>query len=76
MDAAREKNSGDIEPTELLVDMDNQIEQAKNEDLSRKDVLDGVNSWLSACEEERWLEDHYRVIIICLVHFFCVVGIV
>jgi protein regulator of cytokinesis 1 len=75
-EAAREKimtliDSGDIEPTELLADMDNQIAKAKDEALSRKDILDKVEKWMSACEEESWLEDYNRVIIISLVHFFC-----
>jgi len=74
-DAAREKimaliDSGDIEPTELLADMDNQIAKAKEEAFSRKDILDKVEKWMSACEEESWLEDYNRVIIISLVHFF------
>jgi protein regulator of cytokinesis 1 len=56
--------SGDIEPTELLFDTDNQMEKAKKDALSRKDILDLVRSWLLACEEERWLEYYYQVIII------------
>lgn len=77
-DAAREKilaliDSGNIEPTELLADMDNQIAKAKEEALSRKDILDKVEKWMSACEEESWLEDYNRVIIISLIHsFLCV----
>jgi protein regulator of cytokinesis 1 len=76
-EAARDKtmtliNSGCIEQTELHVDIDNQtatetdnqMEKAKKDALSRKDILDLVRSWLSACEEERWLEDYYQVIII------------
>lgn len=64
-DAAREKimaliDSGDIEPTELLADMDNQIAKAQEEALSRKDILDKVEKWMSACEEESWLEDYNR----------------
>ncbi|XP_006575692.1 65-kDa microtubule-associated protein 1-like isoform X1 [Glycine soja] len=64
-DAAREKimaliDSGNIEPTELLADMDNQIATAKEEALSRKDILDKVEKWMSACEEESWLEDYNR----------------
>jgi siderophore synthetase component len=51
--------------------MDNQIAKAKDEALSRKDILDKVEKWMSACEEESWLEDYNRVIIIPLVHFFC-----
>ncbi|KAI5438719.1 hypothetical protein KIW84_024445 [Lathyrus oleraceus] len=64
-DVAREKilaliDSGDIEPTELLADMDNQIAKAKEEALSQKDILDKVEKWMSACEEESWLEDYNR----------------
>ncbi|KAK4275396.1 hypothetical protein QN277_018486 [Acacia crassicarpa] len=64
-EAAREKimaliDSGDIEPAELLADMDNQIAKAKEEALSRKDILDKVEKWMSACEEESWLEDYNR----------------
>ncbi|MED6175874.1 hypothetical protein PIB30_082389 [Stylosanthes scabra] len=49
-----------IEPTELLADMDNQISKAKEEALSRKEILDKVEKWMSACEEESWLEDYNR----------------
>ncbi|XP_057441100.1 65-kDa microtubule-associated protein 1 [Lotus japonicus] len=64
-EAARERimaliDSGDIEPTELLADMDSQIAKAKEEALSRKDILDKVEKWMSACEEESWLEDYNR----------------
>ncbi|CAL0307376.1 unnamed protein product [Lupinus luteus] len=64
-EASREKimaliDSGDIEPAELLSDMDNQIAKAKEEALSRKDILDKVEKWMSACEEESWLEDYNR----------------
>ncbi|BAT80662.1 65-kDa microtubule-associated protein 1-like isoform X1 [Vigna umbellata] len=64
-DAAREKimaliDSGNVEPAELLADMDNQIAKAKEESLSRKDILDKVEKWMSACEEESWLEDYNR----------------
>ncbi|KAI9402996.1 hypothetical protein POPTR_001G356500v4 [Populus trichocarpa] len=65
-EAAREKimtliDSGNVEPTELLADMDNQISRAKEEALSRKEILDKVEKWMSACEEESWLEDYNRV---------------
>ncbi|XP_068635410.1 65-kDa microtubule-associated protein 1-like [Aristolochia californica] len=61
--AAREKimtliDSGNIEPSELLIDMDNQILKAKEEALSRKEILEKVDKWMSACEEESWLEDY------------------
>ncbi|KAM1343068.1 hypothetical protein PS2_007215 [Malus domestica] len=64
-EAAREKimeliDSGNVEPTELLADMDDQIAKAMDEALSRKDILDKVEKWMSACEEESWLEDYNR----------------
>ncbi|KAF9589211.1 hypothetical protein IFM89_020526 [Coptis chinensis] len=64
-EAARDKimsliDSANIEPSELLADMDNQIVKAKEEALSRKDILDKVEKWMSACEEESWLEDYNR----------------
>ncbi|OEL20177.1 65-kDa microtubule-associated protein 1 [Dichanthelium oligosanthes] len=64
--AAHEKilaliEAGNIEPSELIADMDSQIAKAKEEALSRKDILDKVERWMSACEEESWLEDYNRV---------------
>ncbi|KAI4306154.1 hypothetical protein L6164_029455 [Bauhinia variegata] len=64
-EAAREKimaliDPGNIEPAELLADMDNQIARAKEEALSRKEILEKVEKWMSACEEESWLEDYMR----------------
>ncbi|KAF5815029.1 putative microtubule-associated protein, MAP65/Ase1/PRC1 [Helianthus annuus] len=63
--AAREKilaliDSGNVEPAELLADMDAKVIKAKEEALSRKDILDKVEKWMSACEEESWLEDYNR----------------
>ncbi|GMY21577.1 65-kDa microtubule-associated protein 1 [Fagus crenata] len=34
---------------------------AKEEALSRRDILDKVEKWMLACEEESWLEDYNRV---------------
>ncbi|CAI9773407.1 unnamed protein product [Fraxinus pennsylvanica] len=64
-EAARAKileliDSGNLEPADLLADMDNQIVKAKEEALSRKEILDKVEKWMSACEEECWLEDYNR----------------
>ncbi|CAN6557779.1 unnamed protein product [Malus baccata var. baccata] len=42
-----------------LIDSGN-IAKAKDEALSRKDILDKVEKWMSACEEESWLEDYNR----------------
>ena len=46
--------------------MDNQIANAKEEALSRRDILDKVEKWMLACEEESWLEDYNRVFIVSL----------
>uniref|UniRef100_A0A5B7AHU9 Putative microtubule-associated protein 1-like n=1 Tax=Davidia involucrata TaxID=16924 RepID=A0A5B7AHU9_DAVIN len=64
-EAAREKimaliDSGNVEPSELLADMDIRIVKAKEEAFSRKEILDKVEKWMSACEEESWLEDYNR----------------
>ncbi|XP_047336740.1 65-kDa microtubule-associated protein 1-like [Impatiens glandulifera] len=64
-EAARTKileliETGNIEPSELFSEMDNQIVKAKAEALSRKEILDKVEKWTSACEEESWLEDYSR----------------
>lgn len=53
--------SGNMEPSELIADMDSQILKAKEEALSRKEILDKVERWISSCEEESWLEDYSRV---------------
>lgn len=68
-EGAREKimaliDSGNVEPAELLANLDNQISVAKEEALSRKEILDKVEKWMSACEEESWLEDYNRVFMI------------
>ncbi|CAN6194395.1 unnamed protein product [Urochloa humidicola] len=52
--------SSSFEPSALLADMDNQILKANEEALSRKDILEKVDRWMSACEEESWLEDYSR----------------
>ena len=54
-------DSGNVEPSQLLADMDNQIVKAKEVASSRKDILDKVEKWMSACEEESWLEDYMMV---------------
>ncbi|KAJ0246159.1 65-kDa microtubule-associated protein 2 [Hirschfeldia incana] len=64
-ESARERimaliDSGNVEHTELLADMDSQIAKAKEEAFSRKEILDRVEKWMSACEEESWLEDYNR----------------
>ncbi|KAL5164738.1 65-kDa microtubule-associated protein 2 [Glycine soja] len=52
-------DSRNIEPSELLADVDKQIVAVKKEALRRKEIWDKVKKWMSACEES-WLEDYNR----------------
>lgn len=38
-----------------------QISEAKDEEFSRKDVLEKMEKWQAALEEESWLEEYNRV---------------
>ncbi|CAN5975853.1 unnamed protein product [Sphagnum jensenii] len=40
--------------------MEKQIMQAKQEALTRKEILEKMEKWMSACEEEGWLEDYNK----------------
>lgn len=50
--------SGMVDASELLANLEEQIVEARKEANSRKEILDKVTKWLSACEEESWLEDY------------------
>ncbi|KAK4253143.1 hypothetical protein QN277_010751 [Acacia crassicarpa] len=52
--------SGSISLSDLLQSMDGQIRKAKEEALSRKDILDKVEKWHLAVEEENWLDEYER----------------
>ncbi|KAK6271342.1 hypothetical protein POUND7_008440 [Theobroma cacao] len=65
-DAARQLlinliESGDVNLSNLLSSMDDEITKAKQEALSRKDILDKVEKWKHASEEEKWLDDYEKV---------------
>ncbi|KAK1279088.1 65-kDa microtubule-associated protein 6 [Acorus gramineus] len=51
-------DSGLVDPSELLSKIEAQIASAKEESLNRKEILDRIDKWLAACEEENWLEDY------------------
>uniref|UniRef100_A0A0A9EMG4 Uncharacterized protein n=1 Tax=Arundo donax TaxID=35708 RepID=A0A0A9EMG4_ARUDO len=51
-------DSGLIDPSELLANIESQILKAKEESLSRKDIMDRINKWIAACDEEAWLEEY------------------
>ncbi|KAK7317386.1 hypothetical protein RJT34_01559 [Clitoria ternatea] len=52
--------SGNIDLSDLLQSMDDQIKKAKEEALSRRDILDRVEKWKFAAEEEKWLDEYER----------------
>ncbi|KAG2301713.1 hypothetical protein Bca52824_030364 [Brassica carinata] len=51
-------DSGLVDPSELLTNIEMQINKIKGEAQSRKDIMDKIDRWLSACEEETWLEEY------------------
>ncbi|KAJ9708634.1 hypothetical protein PVL29_000589 [Vitis rotundifolia] len=53
-------DSGLVDPSELLANIEAQITKAKEEAVNRKEIMDRIDRWLSACEEENWLEDYNR----------------
>ncbi|KAJ8759074.1 hypothetical protein K2173_003312 [Erythroxylum novogranatense] len=53
-------NSGEIDHADLLMSMDEQISKAKEESSSRKDIMEKVEKWMLARDEERWLEEYSR----------------
>ncbi|XP_010670563.2 65-kDa microtubule-associated protein 5 [Beta vulgaris subsp. vulgaris] len=64
-DAARKMlinliDSGKVDLSEMLFRMDDQIRQAKEEAQSRKDILDRVEKWKHAAEEENWLDEYEK----------------
>ncbi|XP_021629952.1 65-kDa microtubule-associated protein 8 isoform X2 [Manihot esculenta] len=51
-------NSGEIDHADLLMSMDEQIARAKEEASSRKEIMEKVERWMLARDEERWLEEY------------------
>ncbi|KAM0935476.1 putative microtubule-associated protein, MAP65/Ase1/PRC1 [Dioscorea sansibarensis] len=52
--------SGAVNPSLVLEQIDLQISAVKEEAFSRKDILERVEKWLAACDEESWLEEYNR----------------
>uniref|UniRef100_A0A803MTQ9 Uncharacterized protein n=1 Tax=Chenopodium quinoa TaxID=63459 RepID=A0A803MTQ9_CHEQI len=50
--------SGALDPASVLEQMELEVSKVKEEAFSRKDILEKVEKWLSACEEEEWLEQY------------------
>ncbi|KAL9375830.1 hypothetical protein Peur_032709 [Populus x canadensis] len=52
--------SGNMDPESILEQIEVQIANVKEESFSRKEILEKVEKWLTACEEESWLEEYNR----------------
>ncbi|KAM5584384.1 hypothetical protein ABKV19_003980 [Rosa sericea] len=52
--------SGAVDPACLLEQIELQIARAKEKALSRKEILEKIEKWLAACQEESWLEEYNR----------------
>ncbi|KAG8656610.1 65-kDa microtubule-associated protein 5 [Manihot esculenta] len=52
--------SGNVDLSDLLLSMDDQIRKAKEQALSRKEILDKVEKWKYASEEEKWLDEYEK----------------
>ncbi|KAL2903665.1 65-kDa microtubule-associated protein 8 [Bienertia sinuspersici] len=51
-------DSGTIDLVHLLNSMDEQIAKAEEEASSRKEIMERVDKWMMARDEERWLEEY------------------
>ncbi|GAA0145422.1 non-motor microtubule binding protein [Lithospermum erythrorhizon] len=52
--------AGSADPVHLLGKIDTKISEVKEEALCRKEILEKVDKWFAACEEECWLEEFSR----------------
>lgn len=50
-----------MDPAYVLEQIELRIAKVKEEAFSRKEILEKVEKWLSACDEECWLEEYNRV---------------
>ncbi|KAJ9709844.1 hypothetical protein PVL29_001359 [Vitis rotundifolia] len=64
-------NSGEIDHADLLMSMDEQISRAREEASSRKTIMEKVEKWMLARDEERWLEEYMRVSFYPLIDMIC-----
>lgn len=51
-------DSGLVNPAELMASIDEQIAKAREEHQSRREIMEKMNKWLLACDEENWLEEY------------------
>lgn len=52
---------GAVDAAYVLDEIELKIARIKEEDLGRKEILEKVEKWMAACEEECWLEEYNRV---------------
>ncbi|KAL3645237.1 hypothetical protein CASFOL_010417 [Castilleja foliolosa] len=52
--------SGAVDASFVLEQIELQISKIKEQALSRKDILEKVEKWMTACGEESWLEEYNR----------------
>jgi protein regulator of cytokinesis 1 len=50
----------EVDQSDLLSNLEEQITQAKQEASKRKEIIEKMEKWMSACEEEGWLEDYNK----------------
>jgi Ase1/PRC1/MAP65 family protein len=54
--------AGSFDPSEMFREMEKLVEMAREESMSRKEILDKVDRWILSCEEESWLDDYSQVL--------------
>ncbi|XWS37719.1 hypothetical protein CRYUN_Cryun19dG0069100 [Craigia yunnanensis] len=59
-DAIEALESGAVDAATILEQIELQIAKVKEEAFSRKEILEKVEKWLTACDEECWLEEYNR----------------
>ncbi|KAF5480297.1 hypothetical protein F2P56_001059 [Juglans regia] len=59
-DAIEAIESGVVDPACVLEQIELQIAKVKEEAFSRKEILEKIEKWLAACDEESWLEEYNR----------------
>jgi Ase1/PRC1/MAP65 family protein len=52
-----------MEHEELLKIMEEYISRVQEEAVSRKEIMDKVEKWISSSDEERWLEEYSMVFV-------------
>ncbi|CAK8532444.1 unnamed protein product [Lathyrus sativus] len=52
--------SGSVDLADVLEQIELQIAQVKEQAFSRIEILEKVEKWVSACDEESWLEEYSR----------------